>query len=638
MAMDEFHPFIEALLPHVKAFAYIWFNLQARKRKYLKKHDKRMSPEEERQTKDELLNEKPEVKQKWASRLLAKLRKDIRPEFREDFVLSITGKKPPMCVMSNPDQKGKIRRIDCLRQADKVWRLDLVMVVLFKAIPLESTDGERLVKSHSCHNALLCVQPDHISVSVRELDLFLASYIIQAPGTGHWVTLTTIFGSFYSLYLDVGKVPKLLYKENNVGARKWGRVPRLMNGHCGGENFSSSGVFTAQELTRITKRASPAMPSPNVAHVTKVKTEKASSFTQTSAHPAHSPHTTAAPQPMSTLDAQQRVQSNRIPATTYSDFQPTGYYQQYRLQPVPPSHTDTPLSDFVQLVCQDAANQQASQNQLTKSTNDVPTTSSTAAQLSGFIPVSVPSSLRSLPIDLLYHNQAKGTHSPSPTKITGFIPATMLPPPPPPPVARPVAIVSGGITQACNTMSTASSSGSLNLVTAGPCVTTFNTTNTVAGNSGVNSTSSCQSTPSPGSRTIMTSPFTVLGRSENGFVHAQQQLLNYPNISPVNMQAISPTTIGLLASPVVTPRTTPRSTPIPRWTTPLISLDESSDYALLTENNAWQFCTNDLKGDWQAFLTANSEMGWLSSSHYNWLQQTQTRLYGELANSPEKSL
>ncbi|XP_033103539.1 nuclear factor 1 A-type-like isoform X1 [Anneissia japonica] len=654
MSMDEFHPFIEALLPHVRDFSYVWFNLQARKRKYVKKHEKRMTQDEERQTKDELMNDKPELKQKWASRLLAKLRKDIRPEFREDFVYTVTGKKLPCCILSNPDQKGKMRRIDCLRQADKVWRLDLVMIVLFKAIPLESTDGERLVKSSACGNPSLCVQPYHISVSVRELDLYLANFIMQSPDPDAQTNLddstttttnNTRYHNLPTLHTPIQHHSPIEQAYNALPTTRFGqqmlpvtihndtsypqyrppsdsseslsvtsgsetdyRGGTVVNGHGPVDSFAARGVFTATELRRATRP-----PICNGANVTGLSfsgdldspsmCQYSSSFPGTT-HPINlrrTPLSQTQPQPMK---RQKRISSSmstsvdddidsvgeekiygHSPASVsshssgwHSDIDPAGHSpgtvpspnvihsNKVKISEKGSNFTNTITSaNGMSALLKVQPKLEPNQGLFRSCANDherVATSLYPANQTDFFGSQRLQGNTLTDFVQYVCDQESQhGISGNANTKIAGFIPATMLPPPPPPPMARPVAIATS-----------IGQTGALSMTN--PIVgSTPGTTSVV---------SACPTTP-PG-RGVMHSPFTVLHRPDNTMLYTQQQLLSYPNISPVNISptTFSPTTFSLLTSPVATPRSTPRSTPIPRWTTPLISLEENADYAMLT--------------------------------------------------------
>ncbi|XP_063219944.1 nuclear factor 1 X-type isoform X2 [Bacillus rossius redtenbacheri] len=643
VSMDEFHPFIEALLPYVKSFSYTWFNLQAAKRKYFKKHEKRMSLEEERRCREELQNEKVEVKQKWASRLLGKLRKDITQECREDFVLSITGKKPAMCVLSNPDQKGKMRRIDCLRQADKVWRLDLVMVILFKAIPLESTDGERLEKSPDCAHPGLCVNPYHINVSVRELDLYLANFI-----NSHEILS--------------GMCDNNNEKDDERSIKGYTHNP--YNGVVFNDTILATGVFSSKELWRLSKasimQGSNGMQPP----VNVIKLENPGYYCNSYTPPApdHSAMMTSGtysplslPRSSQSPAGEPRNKRLRRLSSTDEDMEigsasggrdkgggEVAYYGQSPaslssqaswhsdVDHGPPSvHSPSHLVHAVKVVKSDSSSYEVLRAPITNDEHALPSHPSAAVspRAHSLAREGLPSqhgSVTSIASSSLsgassYYQQAgpdHGQHSPAKypenghdTTLSDFVtfvcqeaenshqgsqsqpgpsrsPSKLtqyypssMLPPPPPPPMARPVAIIRSTGELTVTTANSPPAPSTPPMSDGSPRDSRGPGNTLSP-SPPGSNASVEVVPT--SRTVVTSPFSVSREYAFTHIHTQPgQLFSYPSISPVSAMSgvISPTNLSLFTSPVTTPRTTPRSTPIPRWTAPFISLDE--DYNMM---------------------------------------------------------
>uniref|UniRef100_A0A1I8FBQ4 CTF/NF-I domain-containing protein n=1 Tax=Macrostomum lignano TaxID=282301 RepID=A0A1I8FBQ4_9PLAT len=104
--------------------------------------------------------------------LLKKVFKEIQDDCREAFVRAWLREDDTRCVLTVPDGKGKMKRIDGLRGSDK-------LLCCTTAVPMDSTDTGLLV--HRCEDEL-CVNPRHLSFQCSPAMMAVAMEMLHVAG------------------------------------------------------------------------------------------------------------------------------------------------------------------------------------------------------------------------------------------------------------------------------------------------------------------------------------------------------------------------------------------------------------------------------------------------------------------------
>nr|CDS20788.1 nuclear factor 1 A type [Echinococcus granulosus] len=116
--------------------------------------------------------------------LLKKLHKELPADSVLKFIKCWLGdpealNDPDCCVLSRPDAKGRMRRIDGGKGSDKVWRLDTIVGMLYHGLPMSSTDTNIMV--HTCSQEL-CVRPQHIRFRASSVALVIVLKALAQAG------------------------------------------------------------------------------------------------------------------------------------------------------------------------------------------------------------------------------------------------------------------------------------------------------------------------------------------------------------------------------------------------------------------------------------------------------------------------